>query len=184
MKLIDTPLKGCFVIEMPVFGDERGFFTETYREELFVENALPTKWVQDNWSHSNKGVLRGMHFQKGEHAQAKLVRVIRGAVFDAVVDIRRDSPTYGKSFCLELSSSNKKALFVPRGFAHGFLTLEDHTDFMYKCDNTYAPGHEGGYMWNDPAFEIDWPLEKAGISQGDLQFSAKDRVYSPFKKEG
>lgn len=175
MKLIETPLKDCFVIEMKVFGDDRGFFTETYREELFKEYGLPTRWVQDNWSHSSKGVLRGMHFQKGEHAQAKLVRVVRGAVYDAVVDIRKDSPTFGKSFGIELSVDNKKALYVPRGFAHGFLTLEDHTDFMYKCDNVYAPEHEGGYMWNDPAFGIEWP----DLGQGP-QLSEKDKAYSVF----
>ncbi len=174
MKLIKTPLKDCFVIECKVFGDDRGFFTETYNEKLFKEHGLITNWKQDNWSHSNKGVLRGMHFQKGEHAQTKLVRVIRGAVYDAVVDIRPESPTYGKSFGVELSEKNKLALYVPAGFAHGFQVLEDGTDFFYKCSTLYAPEHEGGYMWNDPAFGIDWPL-KDGV-----QLSGKDGVYGAF----
>ncbi len=174
MKLTETPLKDCYIIETRVFGDDRGFFTETYNEKLFKEHGLPANWVQDNWSHSNKGVLRGMHFQKGEHAQDKLVRVIRGAVYDAVVDIRPDSPTYGHSYGLELSAENKLALYVPAGFAHGFQVLQDGTDFMYKCSKLYAPEHEGGYMWNDPAFKIDWPLRQG------LQLSAKDEVFPKF----
>ena len=174
MKLIETPLKGLFVVETKVFGDDRGFFTETYNESLFLEQGLVTNWKQDNWSYSNKGVLRGMHFQKGESAQAKYVRVLTGSVYDAVVDIRPESPTYGKSFGLELSAENKRALYVPAGFAHGFQVLENDTNFVYKCSELYAPSEEGGYMWNDPAFGIDWPLKEG------LQFSAKDLKHNPF----
>jgi dTDP-4-dehydrorhamnose 3,5-epimerase len=175
VRLQETSIRGLYVVEPKVFGDDRGFFTETYRDDLFKEAGLVTHWKQDNWSRSQKGVLRGLHFQTGIHAQAKLVRVISGAVFDAVVDLRPESPTYGKSFGIELNASNKKALYVPTGFAHGFQCLADNTDFLYKCSEPYAPHSEGGYMWNDPAFGIEWPLKTAPL------ISAKDLHYEPFR---
>ena len=174
MKLIETPLAGLFVVECKVFGDERGFFTETYSEKVFAEKNLVTHWKQDNWSCSQKGVLRGLHFQKAPHAQTKLVRVMRGSAFDVAVDVRPGSPTYGKSFGLELNATNKLALYIPAGFAHGFQSLDDDTHFAYKCDNLYHPESETGFMWNDPVFEIKWPLK-------DPLLSPKDQKYSAFR---
>ncbi|MBN2683851.1 MAG: dTDP-4-dehydrorhamnose 3,5-epimerase [Pontiellaceae bacterium] len=138
------------------FNDARGFFAQTYQHKQYVEGGIPSTFVQDNWSRSSKGVLRGLHYQY-EHAQAKLVSVIRGAVFDVVVDMRKASPTFGKWAGVVLSEENGHQLFVPKGFAHGFLVLSEIVDFMYKCDDYYAPGDEYGVRWDDPTLGIKWP---------------------------
>ncbi len=157
MELIETGIEGCFVIEPKVFGDERGFFLESWNARAFAEAGLDLNFVQDNHSRSARGVLRGMHYQK-PGPQGKLVRVVAGAVFDAVVDLRRSSPSFGKSAGFELSAVNKRMLWVPEGLAHGFLTLEDGTDFLYKCTAPYEPANEHSLLWNDPELGIDWPL--------------------------
>lgn len=169
MNIIETPLPGVLIIEPRVFGDERGFFLESWNAAAFAAVGLDLAFVQDNHSRSQKGVLRGMHFQN-PGPQGKLVRVVRGAVFDAVVDLRRSSPTYGKWTGVVLSAENKRLFWVPEGFAHGFLTLEDDTDFLYKCTSAYLPANEHSLAWNDPAVGIEWPLD--GIVP---RLSAKDQ---------
>ena len=166
---IKTEIEGVIIVETKALGDNRGYFMETYHEEKFREGGITAKFVQDNQSKSTKGVLRGLHFQK-THSQAKLVRVIKGEVFDVAVDLRKDSPTYGKYVGAILSEENKKQFFIPRGFAHGFLVLSDEAEFCYKCDDFYHPEDEGGLMWNDPTVGIDWPL--VGID--NLNLSEKD----------
>lgn len=166
MKIIETPLKGLYVIEPKVFGDSRGFFMETYNEKAFEELGLCTHWAQDNHSRSQKGVVRGLHFQS-PNAQVKLVRVARGRVLDVALDLRKDSETFGQSFSVELSEENKKWLYVPTGFAHGFSVLEDNTDFLYKCSTLYSPKDEGGILWNDPALAINWGVKDPIISEKD-----------------
>ncbi len=168
MNITECDIPGPLIIEPKVFGDERGFFMESWNAARFAEEGLDIAFVQDNHSRSQKGVLRGMHFQN-PGPQGKLVRVVSGAVFDVAVDLRRSSPTFGKWTGVELSAENKRMFWVPQGFAHGFLTLEDDTDFLYKCDATYAPQHEHSLAWDDPDVGIEWPL--GGI---DLQLSAKD----------
>ncbi len=168
MNITECDIPGPLIIEPKVFGDERGFFMESWNAARFAEEGLDIAFVQDNHSRSQKGVLRGMHFQN-PGPQGKLVRVVSGAVFDVAVDLRRSSPTFGKWTGVELSAENKRMFWVPQGFAHGFLTLEDDTDFLYKCDATYAPQHEHSLAWDDPDVGIEWPL--SGI---DLQLSAKD----------
>ncbi len=175
-KFIETDIPDLVVIEPKVFGDERGFFMETYSFKEFQSAGINAVFVQDNHSRSSKGVLRGLHFQV-KHSQAKLVRVVRGRVFDVAVDLRKGSPTYGKWFGLELSDENKKMLFIPKGFAHGFLTLSDVVDFVYKVDDYYHPGDEGGILWSDPDIAIDWPLE--GVEE--VKLSDKDRSWLPFR---
>lgn len=170
-----TEIEGLYVIEQKVFEDARGYFMETYNEEAFREAGLDIKFVQDNQSKSKKGVLRGLHFQK-KYPQGKLVRVIRGEVFDVAVDLRKNSPTYKKWFGCVLSDKNRKQMYIPEGFAHGFLVLSDEAEFAYKCTNFYHPEHEGGYMWNEPEFGIKWPLD--GIKE--LLLSEKDKSYLPF----
>lgn len=165
--MIPTPLAGAAVIAPRVLGDDRGFFLESWNAAAFAAAGIDARFVQDNHSRSMKGVLRGMHFQN-PGAQGKLVRVVTGAVFDAIVDLRRSSPTFGQWFGVELSAQNKRMLWVPEGFAHGFLTLEDGTDFLYKCTAPYAPEHEHSLAWDDPEVGIDWPLE------GTPVLSAKD----------
>lgn len=169
MKLIATPLDDAFLIEPKVFGDERGFFMESWNAAAFAAAGLPLEFVQDNHSRSSRGVLRGLHFQN-PNPQGKLVRVVAGAVYDAIVDLRRSSPTFGRWYGVELSALNKRMLWVPPGFAHGFLALEDQTDFLYKCTGPYDPNSEHSLQWDDPAIGIEWPL-------GDItpQLSAKDR---------
>jgi len=155
----ETILKGCFVIEPKVFGDNRGSFFEVFNQKIFTEETgLKIDFVQDNQSISQRGVLRGLHLQTGEFAQAKLVRVIKGKVLDVAVDVRKGSPTFGKHFSIELTGENNKQLFVPRGFLHGFATLEDNTIFSYKCDNYYNPNAEAGVIFNDKELGIDWKL--------------------------
>lgn len=158
MKVLDTTLADAKLIEPRVFGDDRGFFLETWSERAFADAGLDLSFVQDNHSRSSKGVLRGMHYQI-EHAQGKLVRVVNGAVYDAIVDLRRGSPTFGKCEGFHLTAANKRMLWVPPGFAHGFLCLEDGTDFVYKCTDIYSPQHERSLLWSDPTVAIDWPLD-------------------------
>lgn len=151
------------LIEPTVFGDERGYFFESFSQKEFQEKVCHTVFVQDNESKSKYGVLRGLHFQKPPFEQAKLVRVVRGKVLDVAVDIRRDSPSFGRHVSTELSEENKRQLFIPRGFAHGFAVLSEEVIFQYKCDNYYAPPYEGAILWNDPQLNIDWKLPAEAI---------------------
>ena len=160
MKLIDTAIADVKIVEPAVFGDDRGFFMETWNARGFADAGLDLQFVQDNHSRSAKGVLRGLHYQLRQ-PQGKLVRVVRGAVYDVAVDIRSGSASFGQWVGVELSAVNKRMLWVPPGFAHGFLTLEDHTEFLYKCTDFYAPEHERSLLWSDPAIGIDWPLAGA-----------------------
>ena len=171
MNYIKTDIEGVWIVEPKVFGDKRGYFFESFSLRDFEAHVGPVAFVQDNESLSERrGVLRGLHFQKGDLAQAKLLRVVRGKVLDVAVDIRPGSPTFGKHVSVVLSGENKRQFFIPRGFAHGFLVLEDHTVFQYKCDNYYAPEAEGSYAWNSPALGIDW-----GVAPEDLILSDKDQ---------
>ena len=151
----ETKIKGVYIIDVKTYGDERGYFMETYKESDFAAAGLDYKFVQDNQSSSKKGVLRGLHFQK-THPQAKLVRVLSGEVFDVAVDLRKNSETYGKWAGVLLSAENHRQFMIPRGFAHGFLVVSDYAEFAYKCDDFYHPNDEGGIMWNDPDIGIDW----------------------------
>lgn len=157
-KFNETEIKGVYIIEPTVFGDNRGYFMETYNYEEFKEAGLDMVFVQDNQSKSKKGVLRGLHFQK-THPQGKLVRVIKGEVFDVAVDLRKDSETYGKWVGVILNDENKKQFYVPEGFAHGFLVLSEEAEFVYKCTDFYHPEDEGGIAWNDSSIGIEWPIE-------------------------
>lgn len=170
-KFIETFIKDLYVIEPKAFGDERGFFMETYNKKDFCEAGITKEFVQDNHSKSTKGVLRGMHFQIN-NPQGKLVRVVQGEVFDVAVDLRKDSETYGKWFGLYLSAENKKQLFLPEGFAHGFLVTSDEAEFCYKCTSFYDPTDEGGLMWNDETVGIEWPLDRID----ELKLSEKDKI--------
>ncbi len=169
MKVIKTEIEGVVILEPQIFGDARGYFFESYSQKRFDELVRPIHFVQDNESKSCYGVLRGLHFQKGEKAQSKLVRVVEGRVLDVAVDIRRGSPTFGRYVAVELSAENKRQFFIPRGFAHGFSVLSETATFQYKCDNLYAPEAEGAIAWNDPTLAIDWklPLEKVILSPKD-----------------
>ena len=173
MKIIHTPLAGCFIIEPQVFGDSRGSFMESYNEQKFPTDV---HFVQDNQSTSQKGVLRGLHFQTGEYAQAKLVRVIRGEVLDIAVDIRPNSETFGQHFSIILNDQNNKQLFVPRGFAHGFVVLKNDTIFAYKCDNFYNKEAESGIIYNDAEIAIDWML-----NEDEIILSDKDKLLPNLK---
>ncbi|QCR20987.1 dTDP-4-dehydrorhamnose 3,5-epimerase [Pontibacter sp. SGAir0037] len=178
MEVVHTHLEGCFVIKPAVFDDPRGYFFESFNEERFNKAAdLAIHFVQDNQSFSSYGVLRGLHFQKGEHAQAKLVRVLQGEVLDVAVDIRKGSPTFGKHFSVVLSAENKLQLFIPRGFAHGFVVLSDVAEFFYKCDNYYNKASEGGLLYNDADLNINWHLPLA-----DILVSDKDKINSSFSE--
>lgn len=170
-----TDIEGVYIIEPKVFGDDRGYFMETYKKEDFDEAGLKYTFVQDNESKSKKGVLRGLHYQKN-HPQTKLVRVIEGEVFDVAVDLRKGSPTYGKYVGVTLSAQNKKMFLIPRGFAHGFVVLSETATFIYKCDDLYHPEDEGGIMWNDPEIGIVWPFE------GEVQLSEKDKHHPSLKE--
>jgi dTDP-4-dehydrorhamnose 3,5-epimerase len=176
-KFIKTSIKGVYIIEPTVFGDERGYFMETYHAGEFKEAGLDVTFVQDNQSKSKKGVLRGLHFQY-KKPQGKLVRAIKGEVFDVAVDLREDSPTYGKWEGVILSEENKKQFYVPEGFAHGFLVLSDEAEFTYKCTDFYDPDDEGGILWNDPDIDIKWPV-------GDIDevtLSDKDKLWKTLKE--
>jgi dTDP-4-dehydrorhamnose 3,5-epimerase len=174
MTVQETKLKGCFILEPKVFEDGRGYFFESFNQDTF-NNLIGENitFIQDNESFSSKGVLRGLHYQTGEYAQAKLVRVIKGNVLDIAVDIRKDSPTFGEHVSLELSEENKKQLFVPRGFAHGFIVLSDTAIFSYKCDNFYNKESEAGIIYNDKALNIDWILNETEfvVSEKDINLS-------------
>jgi dTDP-4-dehydrorhamnose 3,5-epimerase len=172
MKVTETRLKGCFVIEPKIFPDSRGYFFESFNQAKFEElTAQNGHFVQDNQSSSSYGVIRGLHFQKGDYAQAKMVRVLQGKVLDVAVDLREDSDTYGQWVAVELSSDNHKQLYVPRGFAHGFSVLSEQAVLAYKCDNTYHKESEGGIRYDDPYLNIDWqiPEGKGILSDKDLQ---------------
>lgn len=162
-----TPIDGLVVIQPRVFGDERGFFLETYKKSEFAQNGVPVEFVQDNHSKSAKGVLRGIHYQNDPMAQGKLVSVISGAVWDVAVDLRSDSTTYGKWYGLELSGENHTMFYIPPGFGHGFVTLEDDTHFVYKCTNVYSPEHDAGIRWDDADLAIDWPITEVSVSEKD-----------------
>lgn len=178
MKITETFLKDCFIIEPKVFKDSRGEFFEAFNQKLFQEKTgLDVKFVQDNQSISLKGVVRGLHIQKGEYAQAKLVRVIQGRVLDVVVDVREKSDTFGKVFSIELSKENQLQLFIPKGFLHGFSVLEDNTIVTYKCDNYYNKESEDGVIYNDPILNIDWKLKT-----NEIILSEKDAELKLFKE--
>ena len=171
MEYKETKIQGVFIIEPRVFNDARGYFMEAWKQAEFNEHVGRVDFIQDNESKSSYGVLRGLHYQKGDASQAKLVRVIKGRVLDVAVDIRRSSPTFGKHVMVELSEDNKRQFFIPRGFAHGFLVLSDEAVFTYKVDNVYAPQTEAGVRWNDPDLAIEWPIDPKDVvtSEKDLK---------------
>lgn len=172
MKAIETNLKGCFILEPTIFQDNRGYFLESFNQDRFNQiTNTNTNFVQDNESFSSKGVLRGLHYQIGKHAQAKLVRVIKGSVLDIAVDVRKGSKTFGEYVAIELSEDNKKQLFVPRGFAHGFIVLSETAIFSYKCDNFFNKDSEGGIIYNDPTLNINWQLP-----ENEFIVSEKDMI--------
>lgn len=170
VKVTSTSIEGVVILEPEVFSDERGYFFESFSQREFEEKVCKTQFVQDNESRSVYGVLRGLHFQWPPHAQAKLVRVVKGRVLDIALDIRKGSPTFGRHVATELSDENRRQLFIPRGFAHGFAVLSDEVIFQYKCDNYYVREAEGGILWNDPALWIDWQLPET-----DVVLSEKDK---------
>lgn len=176
----DTSIEGVKIVDVKAYGDRRGYFMETYKRPDFVAGGIDVDFVQDNQSSSTRGVLRGLHFQI-EHPQSKLVRVVRGTVFDVAVDLREGSPTWGRWEGVVLSAENRRQFFVPRGFAHGFLVLSDEAEFCYKCDDTYHPGDEGGLMWNDPQIGIEWPALEGDdvLDPAKLVLSDKDLVHPP-----
>lgn len=176
MDYLKTEIEGVYIIEPRVFNDARGYFMEAWKQEEFNEHIGRVDFIQDNESKSSFGVLRGLHYQKGESSQAKLVRVIKGKVLDVAVDIRRSSPTFGKHVMVELSEDNKRQFFIPHGFAHGFLVLSQEAVFTYKVDRPYAPQAETGIRWDDPDLAIEWPIDP-----GQVQTSAKDLVQPLFK---
>lgn len=169
MNIIKTEIEGVVILEPRVFKDDRGYFMESFSKKFFDAEVCKTEFVQDNESKSSYGVLRGLHFQKPPYAQSKLVRVVKGSVLDVAVDIRKGSPTFGQHVAVELTEDNKCQFFVPRGFAHGFVVLSEEVIFQYKCDNFYAPQHEGAIAWNDPALNIDWTIadDKIILSEKD-----------------
>lgn len=171
MEYKETKIKGVFIIEPKVFNDARGYFMEAWKQAEFDEHVGRTVFIQDNESKSSFGVLRGLHYQKGDASQAKLVRVIKGKVLDVAVDIRKSSPTFGQHVMVELSEENKRQFFIPRGFAHGFLVLSEEAIFTYKVDNPYAPQADAGIRWNDPDLGIEWPIDptKVQTSEKDLK---------------
>jgi dTDP-4-dehydrorhamnose 3,5-epimerase len=177
MKKIETGIEDLFVLEPAVFKDSRGYFFESFNQQKFEDLGLYYKFVQDNESFSEYGTLRGLHLQKNESAQAKLVRVILGEVLDVVVDVRHNSSTFGKSFAVRLSAENKKMMMIPRGFAHGFVVLSETAIFTYKCDNFYSPKSEAGIIYNDPTLNIEW-----GVKCQDLKLSPKDLENKTFKE--
>jgi len=172
MKIEATNLAGCFIVHDTWLKDDRGYFFESFNKKKFYDlTGISTDFVQDNQSSSVKGVLRGLHFQRGKHAQAKLVRVLKGKVLDVAVDIRKDSPTYGQHFSIELSEDSATQLYIPRGFAHGFVVLSNEATFFYKCDNYYNKSADGGLLYNDPSININW-----GLPEEELILSEKDKI--------
>ena len=172
MEYIETEIKGVFVLEPRVFSDARGYFMEAWKQAEFNEHIGTVNFIQDNESKSSYGVLRGLHYQKGDFSQAKLVRVIKGRVLDVAVDIRRSSPTFGRHVMVELSDDNKRQFFIPRGFAHGFLVLSPEAIFTYKIDNIYAPQYEAGIRWDDPQLAIHWPIDPKDVVTSDKDLKA------------
>lgn len=172
MQIFTTEIEGIKVLQPKIFNDDRGLFFESHNHKIFKEYGINADFVQDNESHSKVGVLRGMHFQRNEHAQAKLIRVIKGEVLDVAVDLRRNSPTLGKHFSIILNAENKQQLFIPRGFAHGFVALSDHTITQYKCDNYYNKEAEAGIIYNDSSLAIDWklPASLLRVNERDANF--------------
>ena len=181
MKLIETDCRGLVVIEPNVYADERGYFMESWSDRWFKKEIGPVDFVQDNESFSSKGVLRGLHFQINPRAQAKLVRVTRGSVLDVAVDLRKSEATYGKYFALELSDKNKLQMYIPQGFAHGFLVLEDNTQFNYKCSDFYSKEHERSLRWNDPDLGINWGTKDAQLSPKDADAPLFSEFISNFE---
>ena len=186
MPFIAADFPGLLIFEPLVFEDERGFFFESYNEQVFFRNNITAKFIQDNQSYSCYGVIRGLHYQLEPHAQSKLVRVSQGSILDVVVDMRKGSPAYGRSFSIELSADNKKQLFIPKGFAHGFSVLSDEAGVIYKCDSFYNKESEAGIIYNDPVLNIDWrvPDSKAIISSKDLQLPAFAQSRNNFEFTG
>ncbi|HIW86951.1 MAG TPA: dTDP-4-dehydrorhamnose 3,5-epimerase [Candidatus Onthomorpha intestinigallinarum] len=180
MEIRETKLSGLIILEPKVFGDERGSFMETYNRETFARLGLDMTFVQDNESVSAKGVLRGIHFQRPPFAQGKLVRVVSGRALDYAVDLRRNSPTYGQYACVELSGRNKRMMYLPEGFAHAFLSLEDDTVFNYKCTNFYNKQSEDGLLWSDKDLGIEWPVDNPILSEKDLRLGLFKDFVSPF----
>lgn len=180
MQVIASPIPDLFVIQPKVFEDPRGYFFESYNRSNFIQHNIDVEFVQDNQSLSQKGVLRGLHFQAPPYAQGKLVRVITGGVLDVAVDIRKNSATYGKHFSIVLDERNKTMLWIPPGFAHGFLTLADNTIFSYKCTNVYNKESEGAVLWNDPAIGIDWGITSPQLSEKDKEAKLFKDLKSPF----
>ena len=174
MRIHDTRLKGVWLIEPDVFEDRRGFFLETYHQRKYAEAGIAGPFVQDNWSHSVRGTLRGLHYQR-LHGQGKLVFAVEGEVFDVAVDIRHGSETFGQWYGVELSAANKRQLYIPPGFAHGFCVLSETASFVYKCTEFYVPADEGGVLWNDPQITISWPIREPLLS-------AKDQGYRPLSE--
>ena len=185
MNVIETKIPGVVIIEPRLFPDARGYFFESFSKREFEEKVGKIDFVQDNESKSSYGVLRGLHFQKPPYAQSKLVRVVKGAVLDVAVDIRKGSPTFGQHVAVELTEDNHRQFFIPRGFAHGFAVLTDEVIFQYKCDNFYAPASEGAIAWDDPDLGIDWrvPAEKVILSEKDKKHPRLKEIDSPFNYE-
>lgn len=181
MKCIKTDIEGFYILEPRVIEDNRGYFFESFNQRDFNEQIGEVNFVQDNESKSFKNVVRGLHFQKPPYAQAKLIRVVKGAVLDVAVDIRKGSPTYGKHIAVELTAQNHRQLFIPAGFAHGFSVLTDDVIFQYKCSQFYEPGSEGAIMWNDPTLNINWGVENAIISEKDKTNPSFVDFVSPFE---
>jgi dTDP-4-dehydrorhamnose 3,5-epimerase len=180
MEITKTEIEGLLILQPKIWRDERGYFFESFREDIFRKLNLDLNFVQDNQSLSQRGTIRGLHFQKAPHEQGKLVRVLQGRVLDVALDIRKNSATYGKYFAIELSADNQTQFFIPPGFAHGFSTLEDNTIFCYKCTNYYDKASEGGVLYNDPALGIDWKVEALFVSDKDKELPELKDFVSPF----
>ena len=180
MEIVETKIPDLYIIKPQVFLDERGYFFESYNKEVFLKHGIDHNFVQDNESFSNKDVLRGLHFQKPPFSQGKLVRVVSGSVLDVAVDIRKSSPTFGQWVSVELTQDNKWMYWIPPGFAHGFIALEDHTVFIYKCTNIYNKESEGSIRWNDPELDIDWKVDNPILSEKDKKVPLLKDLNSPF----
>jgi dTDP-4-dehydrorhamnose 3,5-epimerase len=182
MQFSKTQFPGLLVFEPTVFEDNRGYFFESYNQKLFSENGIEIHFVQDNQAQSSFGIIRGLHFQMNPFAQTKLIRVLSGKIIDAVVDIRKDSPTYGNAYTIELSAENKKQLLIPKGFAHGYSVISETAEVFYKCDAFYHKESEGGILWNDPKLNIDWkvPIDKVVVSEKDAQYPSLENCKNNF----
>jgi dTDP-4-dehydrorhamnose 3,5-epimerase len=180
MEVTTTPIEGLLVLQPKIWKDDRGYFFESFRADVFSKLNIDVSFVQDNQSLSQKGTIRGLHFQVSPNEQGKLVRVVQGRVLDVVLDIRKNSPTYGQHFAIELNAENQTQFFIPPGFAHGFSTLEDNTIFCYKCTNYYSKADEGGVLFNDPALGIDWKVEGLFVSDKDKELPTFAEFVSPF----